>query len=275
MGSETGRHVRPSFLPVAALLGAALLGAALVSACAAPAPQGASPSVATLPPLTAPPGGATLPPSAAPAPTTRPPSAAGNLSCGSEEIVFPPEALAAEPDAPTDDAAAAALAAFVATGPAELGLPDGGWRRVLDLEDRVSFVAPGPDGWSFVTVARSGGGPWEAWEYGACRLAVVLPDGVGYMTWRLDPAAPPDPAATSVQVLANELACASGRPPAGRMLAPVVMETDDAVTIVLAARIEGGDCPSNPEVPVTVELAGPLGSRHLFDGSAEPPEPRD
>jgi hypothetical protein len=203
--------------------------------------------------------------------TATPPALSGDLTCGSEDLVFPADALRQGLPGTGGDAAAAALLAYLANEPALAGAE---WRRVLEREDRVSFVAPGPDGWAFVTVARTGGGAWEAWESGACRLGVVLPAGVGFMVWRLDPATPPDPAAASLTVLANEIACASGKPPVGRTLAPTVLETPDSVTIVLMARTVGGDCPGNPEVSMTIELAEPLGTRRLFDGSVEPPEPR-
>jgi hypothetical protein len=60
------------------------------------------------------------------------------------------------------------------------------------------------------------------------------------------------------------------------VLPPVLLERDDAVTIVLLVRsIPGGaDCPGNPEFSQSVELTAPLGDRPLLDGGTVPPAAR-
>ncbi len=70
----------------------------------------------------------------------------------------------------------------------------------------------------------------------------------------------------TVTVLVTEIACASGRPPLGCLLPPVILATDDAVTIAFAVRkLPGGqDCPAKPETRVDVQLTEPLGNRGLF-----------
>jgi hypothetical protein len=150
----------------------------------------------------------------------------------------------------------------------QLRLPLDGWRLVRDRADTSTFVAPDSSSWAFVTLTYTGAG-WEFYEGGRCALRMALPDGVGVATWRLDPAKPPDPSATTVTVLGTEMACASGKPPTGRLLPPIVITSPDAVSITLLVRNRPGgqDCQGNPEVRVVVHLDEALGSRRLIDGS--------
>ena len=104
------------------------------------------------------------------------------------------------------------------------------------------------------------------------------PDGPAY--WRLDPAYPsPNAGSIVIHVLAEESACASETSPIGRMESPRVQVDAASVTITIEVRQLSGDvnCPSNPEVPVTVWLWQPLGDRRLVDGSrgtvVAPPTP--
>jgi hypothetical protein len=157
----------------------------------------------------------------------------------------------------------------------QTGWPATGWRDVDGTPTREVYLAPGNGAW-WIATFEPHGDQWEFSEGGKCPLQVALPDGVGFATWRLDPATPPTPDATTIRILGTETACANGRAPVGRVLAPVVLARDDAVTIVVLVRnIPGGaDCPSNPEFPLAVELAAPLGDRPLFDGSTVPPTAR-
>ncbi len=206
------------------------------------------------------------------------PGIVGTLACTGTDVAFPvavlnePALAELGPSAP-----ASALRAVLGTETAtELGLPEHGWRTAITTAASVTFVAPRDDTWAFATLAPAAGGDWQFWEGGHCDLAVRLPKSDGYATWRLDPANPPDPSATSLSLLAREAACAGGHPPGARMLAPIVMETDAGITISLVVRqVPGGaDCPANPEVPVTVVLSRPIGTRTLLDGSAFPAVPR-
>jgi len=176
------------------------------------------------------------------------------------------------------DAPAAALRQFVATPEAtSLELPMAGWRRVAASAQSVTYLALSPAGWVTATVTLADDGTWQFFEGGSCPLRIRLPDELGFATWRLDPANPPGPEDLTVTVLVTEIACAGGRPPLGRLLPPVVLAADDAVTIAFAVRrLPGGrDCPANPEARVVVELAEPLGGRGLFDGSSFPAAPRN
>lgn len=206
------------------------------------------------------------------------PSLIGRLACsGFEEVSFPASALSGPADAElAQTVQALALRAFLTSAEGE-GYPAVGWRIASSSTDRVDYLAPRNDGWWFVSVEDiPDQGGWQAWEYGECDPQVELPNGFGFASWVLDPANLPAADATSLTILATELACASGQPMAGRLTTPIVVETPDAVTIAVVVRTRPGDqdCQGNPSEPVLIQLAQPLGGRALFDGSAYPAERR-
>ncbi len=207
--------------------------------------------------------------------TSVPAVVTGSLTCGSLDVVFPALVLGQPADAERGSSpAAVSLRALLGSEQAdELGLPDRGWWTAITRDDSVTFIARSASGWAFTTMTNRRGAGWDFHEGGECALRPALPAGFGFATWQLDPGDAPDATATSVKVLATELACANGKPPGARMIPPIVMAVDDAVTIGLEVRLipGGADCPGNPEVPVSVSLDGPLGARHLLDGSAFPP----
>jgi hypothetical protein len=97
---------------------------------------------------------------------------------------------------------------------------------------------------------------------------------VGPAAWWVDPAAPaPAPDTTTVPALIRERACASGRSPEGRVIAPTVFSSADAVLVSVFVRQPAGaqDCPGNPAFPLVITLPEPLGDRRLLDGSEVPP----
>lgn len=100
-------------------------------------------------------------------------------------------------------------------------------------------------------------------------LQIVPPEGLGVVSWRLDPeAAPLTPETTSIPLLVTELACVSGQPIGDRLVGPEVLMTEQEVLIAFGARPlpGGGDCRDNPEQPVMVQLPEPLGDRVVRDG---------
>lgn len=202
------------------------------------------------------------------------PNLPGVLVCEDSDFEIPAGVLREPANAELGpDAPALALRTFVATPEAtSLELPMGGWRRVAVSPQSVTFLAHGPAGWVTATVTPAEDGTWQFWEGGSCPLRIRLPDELGFATWRLDPASLPIPEDLTITVFVTEIACAGGRPPQGRLLPPVVLAADDAVTIAFAVRrLPGGqDCPANPEARVVIELAEPLGNRGLFDGSVFP-----
>jgi len=136
-----------------------------------------------------------------------------------------------------------------------------------------SPVSGGVDGYAYATLEKVDG-EWVPVGFGQCHWQPVAPDGFGLATWEL--AEPSEPASHRVSVLANEVNCASGLPPDGREVLPVVIGDDAAVTItVLVESVVGGaECPSNPDFELQVDLGGALGGRILLDGSQVPPAVR-
>jgi len=216
------------------------------------------------------------PPSASPSlePTGELPLDPGvlGLTCG-DGLVFHPALLAVPGHAETDpDAAAEALRTHVAGLPA---LPRSGWVRVAQLADKAQFVAPDLDGEGWVVVGFvTRQGNWRVDLAGECQPEVVPPAGVNRAEWRLDPAFPPPAVGDrQIHVLINEQACASGQSPEGRVLPPIVAQSQTAVTIAIlvTSRPGGQDCPANPDFAMRVELPEPLGGRTLLDGAVFPP----
>jgi hypothetical protein len=99
-------------------------------------------------------------------------------------------------------------------------------------------------------------------------------DGYGIATFEIDRDNPPDLGSTTLDLLATERACASGQAPTGREKRTVVVETSEAVEIVVLVESFTGTgvqtCPSNPAFPLTVDLDAPLGSRAIRDVSIYP-----
>ena len=116
---------------------------------------------------------------------------------------------------------------------------------------------------------------WRAGGWGGCRIEVTA-EGFGIATFELNPDNPPDASETTLHVLATERSCASGQVPSGREVVPVVIETSDAVEIIVLVESPVGlqICPSNPVFPLTVELDGPLGDRMIRDAALYPIEDR-
>jgi hypothetical protein len=105
----------------------------------------------------------------------------------------------------------------------------------------------------------------------------TLPAEFASASWSLDPSfEAPTAASTELHILVEEGACASGRSALGRMSAPLIHATAEAVTITIGVRPLAGpqDCQGNPGTPIVVRLVEPLGNRTLVDGgSAQPPAP--
>lgn len=281
--STRPRHAHVTREPTASWGGIGLVALVLAACAAPPTPLPSTQSLPTV--LVSPLPSSSPQPSPSPEPTGPPspttasgPDLPGVLVCEGSDFEISADVLREPANAElAPDAPALALREFVATlEAASLGLPMSGWRRVAVAAQSVTFLAHGPAGWVTATVTPADDGTWQFWEGGSCPLRIRLPDELGFATWRLDPADLPTPEDHTVTVLVTEIACASGRPSLGRLLPPVVMAADDAVTVAFAVRkLPGGqDCPSNPEARVVIQLAEPLGNRRLFDGSSFPAQPR-
>jgi hypothetical protein len=187
--------------------------------------------------------------------------------------------LASEVDHP----AAAALEAWLTSAgddlPPEIGgLPGWPWLAPAVAEDRAIFVQRGDAVLTTLTFTLEDG----VWLWAGssmaqrdCDLRVALPEGLGQVDLSIDRRNPPSPDDTVLRLRVSERACASGRPPGDRLLDPQVIETDDQILLgfVVVEQVGGQECPGNPRVRVTVELASPLGDRTIVDGTTVPPRP--
>jgi hypothetical protein len=203
------------------------------------------------------------------------PAAVEQLSCGG--LGFPADVLAGEGSAEMNrDVAAQALRRHLETGGLEVEfLPDTGWIEARRSDDSVLYLAPdssGDGGWASVSVERDGD-EWSVQGWGGCDLQPDVGPWLGIASFRVAPHEELDPAATQLDVLVTERACASGSDALGRTVAPAVVSDDTSVTVIFAVRPRGGGntCPSNPETPFVLELPEPLGERELLDGSSIPP----
>lgn len=200
------------------------------------------------------------------------------LTCGDPKRLFPPEALGGPGLAELGlDPAAEVLRSTISEAPGESQFPTNGWHRVVDDPAGVTFVAPGSVDvpWVTITVGLLAG-TLQATEYGQCNLAIAARNGVNFGHWWLDPAGPPlTPETTTLAVLVREVECASGQPSDGRVLAPTIIASADAIQIAIGIRAQSTaqDCQGNPEYPAEIVLPEPLGTRGLFDASEVPVRP--
>ena len=202
------------------------------------------------------------------------------VACGRVELGDPADLRL--PDTPLDEEAAAALGQAQAAVGLEGELFDQYDWSVASRNDTGLVLFGRAIGEALAVEAPYAdaslelrGDVWALTGWGTCHLVVDAP-GFGNATVVLDPDVEPDPAATELAVLINERECASGQPPIGREVVPVVVADDDRLVITVLVEPVAGDasCPSNPWHPITITLDQPLGERQIFDGSTVPPQLR-
>jgi hypothetical protein len=175
------------------------------------------------------------------------------------------------PIADADPSLSAVVDAWL-RGPASLGTPTDGWAVLTADQEQATIVRITNDTFGVInaTMGRNGW-VWAGATAGRpCDVTIRLPEGMGRVSWTLDPAfAPPDPATAELHILATEQACTGASSMGERLLGPQVLESDSAVRIGLAAIPLTGNqtCPSNPSTPVTISLRQPLGDRAVLDGT--------
>lgn len=184
-------------------------------------------------------------------------------------VVFGPEALAAE-------AADAIETAVLALGESGEFFDKYSWAvadQTLEGLDLLGQAVDPDTGEIKHAFARFGpeGDKWVHHMYGECDFTLTVL-GYGQAVWILDSNSEPEPDSTTVEVLINEVDCASGMAPEGRAITPLLFAAPDSVLMAVILQPLSGPatCPSNPWHPVTVDLGTPLGGRQLFDGFQAP-----
>jgi hypothetical protein len=131
----------------------------------------------------------------------------------------------------------------------------------------------GPVDGDYVILERGADG-WKAIGWGGCSPAPVAHPGTAWVEVHAAPGGL-DPQSTEVDVLVNEIECASGRDPSPFLHEPTIVEQEDAVIVYWTSDAPAGNqtCQGNPGVRRTLELDEPIGDRRLFDGSSWPPAP--
>jgi hypothetical protein len=145
-----------------------------------------------------------------------------------------------------------------------------GWRVLVRSDAEVLFARGVPPQMLTVTFRRSA--IRRSWSCAAARMAASLRamrDGIRASSWRLDPTREPGPEERVLRVLVTEQAFASGQRADGRVLVPdAYMDADEVVLRMFVAPRPGYQTAmGNPETPVRIALAEPLGERRLLDGA--------
>lgn len=151
----------------------------------------------------------------------------------------------------------------------------GGWEWVVIERDdaRMVLLGEGPNGYADVTIERDGD-TWQAAGFGGCRfMTSTTLAGFGIGAWVAAAGPVPDPQSSTLDVLVMERACASGQPPVGREIRPVVLSGEEVLEIVVLIEAPGGlaqTCQGNPWHATTIDVGEPIGERTLVDGHVSP-----
>ncbi|WP_019146204.1 hypothetical protein [Aeromicrobium massiliense] len=164
-------------------------------------------------------------------------------------------------------------------GLSKYGVRPGEWKVLAEDADSLLVATGrwderGPGGRAHRVGLEKQGDRLRVAGWGDCRLEPVPTDSAG---WAMVTASATDldPDATSVPVRVTEVECASSRDPEAHLHEPVVVETDESVTVYWTAEKPTGPqkCPGNPLADRVIELAEPLGDRTVLDGSTWPATP--
>ena len=179
-------------------------------------------------------------------------------------LPFSPLALE-RPPAPLDpsDPAVSALAAQV----------DGrlvGWRMLARTDTEALFGRGLPPALLTVVVKHDvKRGRWACVAKRDGRPLRATRDGIRASSWHLDEAVGPKPEDTILRICLTEQTIAGGRRADGRVLAPDLFETEHELVLTMyVTPVSGFQMRRpNPETPVRVALARPIGHREVIDGA--------
>jgi hypothetical protein len=144
-----------------------------------------------------------------------------------------------------------------------------GWRQLARTDDEALFGAGFPP--ALLTVAVRYDPRRRAWVHAGSSRARPLRatrDGVRASSWRLDPSRPPEPQDRTLRILVTEQTFSGGKRAEGRVLPPDLHIDEERLilTVYVSPRPGFQAGSSNPETPVRIALAEPLGQRVLVDG---------
>jgi protein-tyrosine phosphatase len=159
--------------------------------------------------------------------------------------------------------------------PAAQALSLDGWRLLAREGGEVLFGRGRPPRLVLVTLARNAlRRSWRCTKSGVAKPLRATREGIRASSWRLDPTQELTPRDTQLRVLLSEQAFASGQSAEGRLLTPELYADGDELVLRMFVKPRPGfqTATRNPETPVRVALAEPLGERRLLDGALLAPE---
>lgn len=146
----------------------------------------------------------------------------------------------------------------------------GEWRLLARTDDEVLFGRGRPPRLHTAAFRRDPRrGTWAFIGESAGRPLRAARDGIRASSWRIDPTLEGDPDATVLRILVTEQTYAGGKRADGRVLAPDIhIDADELLLRIFVTPQQGFQMRSpNPETPVRVALAHPVGQRRLIDGA--------
>jgi hypothetical protein len=145
-----------------------------------------------------------------------------------------------------------------------------GWRLLARTENEALFGFGLPPELVTVVVAQQGKrGTWSCMARSKDRPLRATRDGIRASSWQLDEAVDLKPEDTVLRICVTEQTFAGGRRADGRVLAPDLYESEHELVLTMYVRPAPGfqTRSPNPETPVRVALADPVGQRELIDGA--------
>ena len=145
-----------------------------------------------------------------------------------------------------------------------------GWRLIARTGEEALFGLGMPPNLVMVAVQKDARrGTWSRADKTAGRPLRVTRDGIRASSWRLDPTYELRADDTVLRILVTEQTYAGGKRADGRVLDPDLYEDEhELILTMFVTPLEGFLMRTpNPETPVRVVLAQPVGGRELIDGA--------
>ncbi len=145
-----------------------------------------------------------------------------------------------------------------------------GWRLLARTDTEALFGRGLPPELLTVVVRQDvKRGTWSCVVKSNGRPLRATRDGIRASSWHLDEVAEPKPEDTVLRICVTEQTFAGGRRADGRVLAPDLYESAHELVLTMYVKPESGFQMRrpNPETPVRVALARPIGHREVIDGA--------
>ena len=145
-----------------------------------------------------------------------------------------------------------------------------GWRLLARTDTEVLFGRGLPPELLTVVVGQDAKrGTWSCVAKRNGRPLRATRDGIRASSWHVDEVGELKPEDTVLRICVTEQTFAGGRRADGRVLAPDLYESEHELILTMYVKPESGFQMRrpNPETPVRVALAHPIGHRDVIDGA--------